>query len=177
MNNRSLFNLILFSSILVSFVYGQNNQRGYIVSIGEKAPLFETITNTGEVFNLEKQKGKIVMLQFTASWCSVCIKEMPYIENEIWDIHKDNNDFVLVGIDRGESIEMVNKLIDKTKITYPICLDEKSEIFELYAEKKAGVTRNVIIDRDGEIIFLTRLFDHDEFNEMKDIILKSLTKN
>ena len=90
---------------------------------------------------------------------------------------QDNDDFVLVGIDRGESIEMVNKLIDKTKITYPICLDEKSEIFELYAEKKAGVTRNVIIDRDGEIIFLTRLFDHDEFNEMKDIILKSLTKN
>ena len=177
MNNRTLFNLILFSSILVSFVYGQNNQRGYIVSICEKAPLFETITNTGEVFNLEKQKGKIVMLQFTASWCSVCIKEMPYIENEIWDIHKDNDDFVLVGIDRGESIEMVNKLIDKTKVTYPICLDEKSEIFELYAEKKAGVTRNVIIDRDGKIIFLTRLFDHDEFNKMKDIILKSLTKN
>ena len=47
---------------------------------------FTTITNEGDFFDLEKQKGKIVMLQFTASWCSVCIKEMPHIENEIWKI-------------------------------------------------------------------------------------------
>ena len=164
---------ILFFFLFLPLFNLSQDKRGYIVEVGDKAPTFFI---DGKDF-IEENIGKVIMLQFTASWCSVCIKEMPYIENEIWDIHKDNNDFVLVGIDRGESIEMVNKLIDKTKITYPICLDEKSEIFELYAEKKAGVTRNVIIDRDGEIIFLTRLFDHDEFNEMKDIILKSLTKN
>ena len=177
MSNRSFLNLICFYFLLACFTYSQNNERGYIVSVGDKAPLFKTKTSSGEIFDLEKHKGKIVMLQFTASWCSVCIKEMPYIENEIWQIHKDSDDFLLVGIDKGESIEMINKLINKTKVTYPICLDEKSEIFELYAKKKAGVTRNVIIDRDGEIIFLTRLFDHNEFNEMKDIISKSLTKN
>ena len=116
------------------------------------------------------------MLQFTASWCSVCIKEMPHIENEIWDLYKDSEDFVLVGIDKGESLDMIHKLIQKTNISYPICLDEKSEIFELYAEKKAGVTRNVIIDRNGEIIFLTRLFDKIEFDEMKKIIKQSLSK-
>ena len=177
MSNRYSLNLICFYFLLACFTYSQNNERGYIVSVGDKAPLFKTKTSSGEIFDLEKHKGKIVMLQFTASWCSVCIKEMPYIENEIWQIHKDSDDFLLVGIDKGESIEMINKLIHKTNVTYPICLDEKSEIFELYAEKKAGVTRNVIINRDGEIIFLTRLFDHNEFNEMKDIISKSLTKN
>ena len=177
MSNRYYLNLICFYFLLACFTYSQNNERGYIVSVGDKAPLFKTKTSSGEIFDLEKHKGKIVMLQFTASWCSVCLKEMPYIENEIWQIHKDSDDFLLVGIDKGESIEMINKLINKTKVTYPICLDEKSEIFELYAKKKAGVTRNVIIDRDGEIIFLTRLFDHNEFNEMKDIISKSLTKN
>ena len=177
MSNRYFLNFIFFYFLLACFTYSQNNERGYIVSVGDKAPLFKTKTSSGETFDLEKHKGKIVMLQFTASWCSVCIKEMPYIENEIWQIHKDSDDFLLVGIDKGESIEMINKLINKTNVTYPICLDEKSEIFELYAEKKAGVTRNIIIDRDGEIIFLTRLFDHNEFNEMKDIISKSLTKN
>ena len=159
------------------FCVGQQENRGYIVNIGDLAPLFTTITNEGDIFDLEKQKGKIVMLQFTASWCSVCIKEMPHIENEIWNIHKNSEDFVLVGIDKGESIEMIEKLIEKTNISYPICLDEKSEIFELYAEKKAGVTRNVIIDRDGKILFLTRLFDQKEFNEMKKVITQSLSKN
>jgi len=177
MSNRYFLNFICFYFLLACFTYSQNNERGYIVSVGDKAPLFKTKTSSGEIFDLEKHKGKIVMLQFTASWCSVCIKEMPYIENEIWQIHKDSDDFLLVGIDKGESIEMINELINKTNVTYPICLDEKSEIFELYAEKKAGVTRNVIINRDGEIIFLTRLFNHNEFNEMKDIISKSLTKN
>ena len=80
-------------------------------------------------------------------------------------------------IDKGETLKVIEKLIDKTKISYPICLDQKSEIFELYAERKAGVTRNVIIDRDGKIIFLTRLFDEKEFNEMKNIIKESLSKD
>ena len=61
------------------FCVGQQENRGYIVNIGDPAPLFTTITNEGDIFDLEKQKGKIVMLQFTASWCSVCIKEMPHI--------------------------------------------------------------------------------------------------
>jgi len=174
--NKHIIVFIIFFNISF-FCSGQQENRGYIVNIGDPAPLFKTITNEGEIFDLEQQKGKIVMLQFTASWCSVCIKEMPHIENEIWKAHKNSDDFVLVGIDKGESIEMIEKLINKTNISYPICLDEKSEIFELYAEKKAGVTRNVIIGRDGKIIFLTRLFDKKEFDEMKKIITQSLSED
>ena len=176
MTNRYYLHLISLLFLLSIFTFSQNDNRGYIVNVGDKAPLFKTTTSTGDSFDLEEHRGKIVMLQFTASWCSVCIKEMPYIENEIWQKHKDSDDFILIGIDRGESTEMINKLINKTNVTYPICMDEKSEIFELYAEKKAGVTRNIIIDRDGQIIFLTRLFNIDEFNEMKHIINESITK-
>ncbi len=152
------------------------DNRGYVVNIGDIAPNFTTKTSNGEIFDLEKELGKVIMLQFTASWCSVCIKEMPFIENDIWNLYKDRDDFCLVGIDRGENIESIKKLIEKTQITYPICLDEKSEIFELYAEKKAGITRNVIIDKDGKIAFLTRLFEMNEFNEMKHKINELLKK-
>ena len=99
---------------------------------------------------------------------------MPFIEDEIWNVYKNSDDFVLVGIDKGESLEQIEKLITKTNISYPICLDQQSEIFELYAEKKAGVTRNIIIDKDGKIIFLTRLFNKKEFDEMKEIIKEYL---
>ena len=67
-------------------------------------------------------------------------------------------------------------MIDRTKVTYPIITDFNSEIFNLFAEKKAGVTRNVIIDKNGNIAFLTRLFEKDEFNEMKDVIDELLKK-
>jgi peroxiredoxin len=109
------------------------------------------------------------MLQFTASWCGVCRKEMPHIEQDIWQPLKDKG-LVLVGVDRGEPIEKIIEFAEKMEITYPLALDEDSEIFELFAHKSAGVTRNVIIDRDGKIAFLTRLFDEEEFRQMIKVI-------
>ena len=72
-------------------------------------------------------------------------------------------------------VKEIQFMTDKTKVTYPIITDYNSEVFELFAEEKAGVTRNVIIDRNGKITFLTRLFDREEFNEMKENIDKLLT--
>ncbi len=56
------------------------------------------------------------------------------------------------------------------KITYPLALDPGAKIFYTFAEKGAGVTRNVIIDKTGKIVYLTRLFKEDEFNEMVGVI-------
>ena len=144
--------------------------RGYIVKVGDMAPDFEMTLSNGEVVRLSSLKGKVVMLQFTASWCGVCRKEMPYIEKDIWAKHKNNSQFALFGIDREEPLEKVEELIEKTGVTYPIGLDLDAKIFTLYAEEKAGITRNVIIDRDGKIVMLTRLFEMDEFNEMVQVI-------
>ena len=145
--------------------------RGYIVNIGDKSPEF----SLNEKKFLEQNKGKVIMLQFTASWCSVCIREMPYIENEIWLEHKENEDFVLIALAKDteqypQEKKEISQMIEKTAITYPVYRDENSKIFNLFAENKAGVTRNVIIDKKGNIAFLTRLFERNEFNKMKNKI-------
>lgn len=155
---------------------GLDKDRGYIVKVGDLAPDFEMTLSNGEVVALSSLRGKVVMLQFTASWCGVCRKEMPYIEKEIWAKHKNNPSFALYGVDREEPVEKIAELIEKTGVTYPIGLDPNSEIFTLYAEERAGITRNVIIDRDGRIVMLTRLFEMDEFNEMVQVI-NSLLNN
>ena len=124
---------------------------------------------------LSDLRGDVVMLQFTASWCGVCRKEMPFIEDEIWLPGKDTG-LKLIGIDRDEPLETVRSFKKKMKISYPLALDPGADIFGLFAEKKAGVTRNVIIDREGKIIFLTRLFERQEFNEMKKVIFTELEK-
>ena len=59
---------------------------GYIVKIGQQMPEIEFELTNGEKIKTRDLKGKVVMLQFTASWCSVCRKEMPHIENDIWSI-------------------------------------------------------------------------------------------
>ena len=164
---KNAFILLIF--IPIAFCC-QNNNRGYKVNVGDTAPDFTIQLTTGETVKLSDLRGKTVMLQFTASWCGVCRREMPFIEKEIWQKHKNNPNFVLIGIDRDEPLETVLKLIETTEITYPVGLDPNADIFGLFANKKAGITRNIIIDKTGKIVMLTRLFDENEFYEMVRLI-------
>lgn len=136
---------------------------GYIVKVGEEAPDFEMTLTDGQKVRLSDLRGKVVMLQFTASWCGVCRKEMPFIERDIWKKHKDNAAFALYGIDRDEPLERVKKFAEQTGVTYPLGLDPGADIFALYAERKAGITRNVLIGKDGKIVMMTRLYNEEEF--------------
>ena len=143
---------------------------GYIVKIGDKIPDFSMTLANDKKISTGDFKGKIVMLQFTASWCGVCRKEMPEIEKEIWLTNKSNPKFLLYGIDLDEPVEKVQKFAADMKISYPLGLDPGGAIFNLFAEKNAGVTRNVIIDKNGKIVYMTRLYKEEEFKEMVNVI-------
>lgn len=167
------------AALLIGLSASLNGQKvyenNYLVKVGDTAPDFTIREAGGKSYKLSDLRGKVVMLQFTASWCSVCRKEMPFIEEEIWLPGKKQG-LVVIGIDRDELEETVKKFATDMKITYPLALDPGAEIFALFAEKEAGVTRNVIIDRNGKIIFLTRLFEREEFDRMKGIIFAELSK-
>jgi len=172
--------LILIAIVLISLAnYGQTvnipqkeipEDYGYVVKIGQEAPDFIIDPGNGTKQKLSDLREKVIMLQFTASWCSVCRKEMPHIEKEIWKKNKDRADFVLIGIDLDEPIETVKKFQEDIKVTYPLVLDPAGKIFYTYAAKGAGVTRNVIIDKKGKIVYMTRLYKKEEFDEMKRVI-------
>jgi peroxiredoxin len=153
---------------------GEGKNRGYLVKVGDMAPDFEIQNRDGTTTNLSDLRGKVVMLQFTASWCNVCINEMPYIETDIWQKYKDRDDFALMGIAYKEGYDKIRTFAVKAKVTYPIVPDKSGECFHKYAEQNAGVTRNIIVDKSGKIIFLTRLFDKKQFTMMKKIIDKEL---
>ena len=148
----------------------------YLVKVGDIAPDFTLSYTDGTTFSLSALRGKVVMLQFTASWCGICRGEMPHIESRIWQPHKENPDFVLVGVDREETREVVEKYTAQLGTTYPMLLDEKGDVFAQYALRKSGITRNVLIDRDGRIIKLTRRFVEPEFNDLVATIDSLLAK-
>lgn len=173
----------LFCILLGNTSYAQQTDKdvnakaddvGYIVRVGEMAPDFTITLTDGKSVKLSSLRGKVVMLQFTASWCGVCRKEMPHIEKEIWQVHKDNKEFALIGIDRDEPLDKVVSFGKSVGVTYPLGLDPGGDIFALYALRKAGITRNVLIDRDGKIVMLTRLFNEEEFNSLVKTINKML---
>lgn len=170
---------ILIISLLVGIIYLSHAQvekdTGYIVKIGQKAPNVVMNLIDGQAVGLQDLEGKVVVLQFTASWCSVCRKEMPHLEKEIWLPNKDK-DFILIGVDYDEPLEKVAAFKKQMKITYPMALDPGADIFAKYAKKRSGVTRNVVIDKDGNIAFLTRLYDKKEFKAMKTKIEELLSE-
>lgn len=145
-------------------------EHDYLVKVGDVAPDFSLPMTDGTTFTLSEQRGKVVMLQFTASWCGVCRKEMPHIESEIWQRHKDNANFVLVGVDREETKDVVDAYTQKVGTTYPMALDTAANAFASYALRQSGITRNVLIDRDGKIVKLTRLYNEAEFSGLVQAI-------
>jgi peroxiredoxin len=171
---KSIFFFVLAFSALN--VFAQSHQKevptdyGYIVKIGQTVPEFDLVLPDGNKTNMQALRGKVVMLQFTASWCSVCRKEMPHIEKEIWQKHKSNKNFALYGIDLKEDKTTTEKIRKDMKISYPLALDLDGSIFAKFTVPEAGVTRNIIVDKTGKIVFLTRLYKEDEFEGMKKVI-------
>ncbi len=170
---KKIISLIILALAISAFSTPADDT-GYIVKTGDMAPQFNLTLTNGKQINLADLKGKVIMLQFTASWCGVCRKEMPFIERDIWQKHKNNPDFVLLAIDREEPLERVDSFATSIPITYPIGLDPKADIFAKYADREAGITRNVIIDKTGKIVFMTRLYKEAEFKKMTEVIDKLL---
>ena len=139
---------------------------GYIIRVGQTVPDIKWTQTDGKTVSIKDLRGKVVMLQFTASWCGGCRRAMPFIERDIWQKHKDNKDFYLVGIDRDEPKATVEAFAKQTGVTYPLALDPGADLFAKFALRESGITRNVLVDRDGKIVMTTRLYNEKEFQKL-----------
>ena len=135
----------------------QADERGYIVKVGDQVPDFDLMMMDGTTLNIKELQGKVVMLQ-------------------LWQKLKGNPEFALYGIDLKETPEVTAEFAKAIPVTYPLTLDPEGERFALFCDKGAGVTRNIILDRTGKIIMLTRLYDEAEFASMVKLINDELAK-
>lgn len=114
---------------------------------GNKAIDFELKNMAGETVRLSDFKGKTVVLNFFASWCPPCQVEMPHI-NKVYETMKDQ-DVVIIGVNltAQDNMDDLKKLLEENSITFPIVLDEKSEVATSYAIRSIPV--NVVINAEG----------------------------
>jgi peroxiredoxin len=100
--------IVIAASLIAAAAFSQKQkvyENGYVIKVGDTAPDFTIMEAGGTTYKLSDLRGKVVMLQFTASWCSVCRKEMPFIESEIWLPWKIKG-LAVIGIDRDEFDKM-----------------------------------------------------------------------
>lgn len=127
--------------------------------IKEKAPLFSLYNRQGQKVNLADYKGKIVVLDFWATWCVPCIQSFPGMQATI-DKYKDRKDIVFLFINTWETKagfeKNVNDLIDKEKYTFNVLYDKQKDKDDELVVKKYGVKAipaKFIIDKEGDIRF------------------------
>jgi len=114
---------------------------------GKIAGDFKLSSLDGKEFSLQAQRGKVVLLDFWATWCGPCRKDMPALEKIYADFRERG--LVLIGMDVGEDRETVGKFLEQTKLSYPIVLAGEMEMLESYSVTAFPTV--VLIDRDGKI--------------------------
>ena len=113
---------VLALSMLCGCASSQEPDRGYRVAVGDPVPEFNLTDLDGRTWSSEGLKGSVYILQFTASWCGVCRKEMPHLEERVWQRFKDDG-LQLLSVDLDEPAAKIQGLVDDTGVTYPVCLD------------------------------------------------------
>jgi len=139
---------------------------------GDKAPVFKCTTIDGKTIDLSKTQGKIVMVTFFATWCGPCNEELPVIEKEIYNKYKSNPNFIFVAIGRQHTEQELKDFAAKKSLSLPFAPDPDKSIYTLYA--KQMIPRNVVIGRDGKILFQEIGFFPEDFSKLKDLLGKEL---
>lgn len=148
-------------------------EQATLVKDGAKAPAFELEMFDGSVVKLADLKGKVVLLNFWATWCPPCRAELARVEKDIIERFK-GEPFVFLPVSRGESRATVEAFRKQTGYSFPMGLDTKSLIYNEYAI--TYIPRNFLIDKEGTVVKASVGYDPEEFAELIKLIEKEIKK-
>ena len=132
----------LSSALVVSSMVG--------ASTNAVAPTFTLPSRAGDNVSLESLKGKVVMLNFWASWCGPCRTEMPLLEQ----MHKRYSSlgFTMVGVNVEANTADAERWLKDTPVSFPVLFDRESKVSKMY--DVSAMPSTVFIDRKGNVRYL-----------------------
>ena len=116
------------------------------------APDFTLRTMNGPNLRLHEQRGRVVMVNFWATWCGPCRQEMPQLDR-LYQKYKSSG-FVLLGVNVDEDARKASDVAAKLGVTFPVLLDTDKAVSKLY--DLSTMPSTVIIDRDGKVRYFHR---------------------
>jgi thiol-disulfide isomerase/thioredoxin len=141
---------------------------------GQQMPAFSFTMLGGKRSSVEELKGKVVFVNFWATWCPPCLAEMPRMEREIWQRYKSSPDFFMVAIAREQTADEIAPYLKRNRLTFPAAPDPEREVYKLFGN--GGIPRSYVIGRDGRILFQSVGYDGGDFAKMKRVLAKELSK-
>ncbi len=160
--------------ICLCLALGVASAQEWKVGLQQVVPSFVVKNKQGQTVSIDSLRGKVVLINFFATWCPPCRAELPRLQAEVWDKWSKRDDFYVMVLAREEGWDKLDPFIANTGYTFPIFPDLKREVFSLFAESQ--IPRNVLIDQEGKIIYQSIGYEAAEFTGLVKLIEKTLAK-
>ena len=178
---RSLIGVVLFGAAFVpptmyALIRYANkpvyaDRPGTLTQLGKPAPDFTISSTDGTPFRLADCRGKVVLLNFFATWCGPCQMELPHLQ-AIWKEFEGDGEFRMLVIGREESDQTVKAFKAAHSFTFPMASDPQRSVYGEFASQ--SIPRTYVISRDGTVIFQTTGFYEEEIARLKALLHKEI---
>ena len=145
-------------------------QSGPIV-IGQQVPPFSLTTFEGQTLNTNSMSGKVVLVNFWASWCKPCEQEAAELE-QAWQQYKDGGQVVFLGLDYVDTEPQALGYLQKFGVTYPNGPDLRTVVSQMF--RTTGVPETYILDKQGRLAYVKKgpFISVDEITTVIDGLLR-----
>lgn len=148
-------------------------QEADVVKVGDKLPAFQVVADDGSnLLSTEQLKGKVVLINFFATWCPPCQKELAAVQQTLWPKYKDRAKFALLVIGREHNEAELAKYNEKKGFTFPLYPDKNRSIYASFAHSL--IPRSYLVDQEGKIIHATQGYTEEEFTDLMKRIEEAL---
>lgn len=154
LNKKLVFALGIFAIILSACSAATGEGKGAASADLEIAPVenalapdFELTDFDGNVVRLSDYRGKVVLVNFWATWCPPCIMEMPVFQDRFEKY--GGEDFVILALDADETEAPVQDFIAQNGLSFPVVIDAGAAVYQLYQVR--GLPSSFFIDEDGVV--------------------------
>ncbi|MCX5721526.1 MAG: TlpA disulfide reductase family protein [Nitrospirae bacterium] len=144
--------ILLVGAVILAVVFGivwMQSAKYELLAVGKQAPDFVLTDLNDKPQRLSDFRGKVVFLNFWATWCKPCREEMPSMEVLHKNFEKDGLVILAVSIDRVTTTKDIPPFIKGMNLTFPVLIDSWGKTDKPY--KRMGVPETFIIDREGVI--------------------------
>lgn len=164
--------LFLSLFMLVALLVKAQDENGEIVKVGDQMPAFTIVNDNGTKTASSTLSGKVILINFFATWCPPCQKELAEMQNTLWPKYKDNKDFALLVVGREHTDADLQKYNEKKGFAFPLYPDKNRAIYGSFA--KNLIPRCYLVDKSGKIIYATKGFKAEDFAELMKKIEEAL---
>jgi len=155
--NRFLRPAPLLAALAVAFVLGAPAPasallEGSKLKKGQQAPDFTLQDLDGKTWKLSELKGKkIVMIDFWATWCNICKREMPILQKVYQEYQGKGVEFFGIALD--ENVAGIKKVVRDKGVTYPVLVDKDTKVATEIYQLSGPIPYKVVIDLSGTIVY------------------------